>query len=88
MTASELDPGNQQEVKLGSSKPRTDCRRHSGAVLPPGGEWERCSHELGQSCRYLEILLSLFQSPNQQPYCSSSSQEMGLEKTSLSNQRS
>lgn len=59
-----------------------------GAVLPPGGRQAHCS-DSGGALGTLDIVTSFpLQSPDQEPHCSSSSQEIGLEKTSLSNQRS
>lgn len=88
---SEQDAGNERRAKSGlPHKPSEASGGRSGAVLPPEGRWEHCGNELGQPLRHLQISPPFLfsQSPMQKPHCNSSSQEMGLEKTSLSNQRS
>ena len=90
MTTPEQEPGNQREARSRlAHQPSTGSEGHSRDVLPPGGGREHCSKEPGQPLGYLEITPFFhFQPLAQEPHCSSSSQEMGLEKTSLSNQRS
>lgn len=81
MTAQEEDTGSREA----NHRPRAAEEDTVGLCchLEVDGSTAAMTRTIPQVCDH-----PLFSFPIQQPHCSSSSQEMGLEKTSLSNQRS